>query len=226
MSKAIQKQLLLILVLTLVFGVAAYFLAGMVDERISDVIKIRNEVDELTRVAVDIDSKIDERNAVVNYKEMVEGTLPGPNDVISVLEQVELIAREYDLSITLNLEEGIIGSEGIEFKDETSKKAFLKTLEVEDYNPEPQTQAPTTSNGLVNEAVVVEEEEEQEEINISYLELVISMNGKYSSIRKFIEGLQQSRYFYNIKEIRISKVQEGNLSGTMIIRAFIFEDEQ
>jgi Tfp pilus assembly protein PilO len=225
MGKQIQKQLLLILALTIVFGGVSYFIGKLVDETVAEVTHIREEIDEKTRVATDINTKIDEMNAVSEYKDFVEENLPNISDLIEILEQLEVMAKMSDVDLTLQLEEGVVGEGEIEFKDEVEKQQFLKNIEVEEYTPA--AQPATTSTDAASTNVALQQQsastQPESELKINYLLVSASLQGNYDSVRKFIYLTQNSKFFFNIKEIRINKKEEGELDTAMQLRAFIFE---
>lgn len=222
MGKESKKDLLIILILTIVFGIGAYLLAGQVDKTVSDVTAIRHEIDELTRIASDKEGKIEEINAVANYDKMLNENLPEISEIISILEQLENIAKLTGTEVSISLEEGVIGEGEIEFKEEKEKIEFLKKLEVKEYTPENKSQ--DSDNNVVLQ-MMQESGEEGEELKISYLEIDLSITGVYDGIRSYISLLETSNYFYNIREIRLSKSEEGYIEGSLKIRAFIFEKD-
>lgn len=221
-----KKELLMILILTAVFGFASYIVAQLLDGTISDINSTRYQIDELTRYASDKESRIEEFEAVNSYTEVIEESLPETENIIGVLEQLENIAHIAGASISIGLEEGVIGEGGVEFKDEKEKTDFLKSLEVKEYEAT-ETTAPdtTTSSQPENAALQVIESEAptEEEFKINYLEIDLSLNGTYDQIRTYISLLQESKYFFNIKELRLVKLEEGEISATLSVRAFIFE---
>lgn len=224
MGKQTQKQLLLILALTIVFGVGAYFIGKAVDQTVAEVTKIRSEIDEKTRVATDVEVKIDEMNAVNDYREFVEENLPDISDLIDILEQLEVMAKMSDADLTLKLEEGVVGEGEIEFKDEREKQEFLKNIEVKEYTPAAST---TTQSGDVASTNVALQQQTtsttKDELKINYLVVSANLRGNYGSVRKFIYLTQNSKYFFNLREVRLNKLEEGDIDATLQIRAFIFE---
>lgn len=217
----------MILVLVSVFGVISYFLARLLDGTVADINETRHEIDELTRYAVDKETRVKELNAVQNYSEVIGESLPEADDIIEILDQLENMASIAGPTLSIGLEEGIIGEGGIEFEDETEKKAFLKNLDVKEYeSPESTSQDTQQTEQPTNVVLQLMEEstsEEKDEFTINYLEIDLALEGTYDQIRAYISLLQELKYFFNIKEVRFMKTDEGKLSGMLRVRAFIFE---
>jgi hypothetical protein len=227
MKNGLKKELLFILVLTLIFGIASFFIAKEVDRNVSEVTKIRYQIEELTRVAVDKENRIDEVQSVEYYLKFFNEELPGINEIIDMLNQIEDIGRLTNLKLTMKLEEGIVGSSDIEFVDEKEKNDFLKRLVLKEFTPEENNQSQNTGAASSNVVLQIMKEAEESEavgnIKISYLDIDLSVDGTYDNIRMYIDLLQSSKYYFNISEIRLSKAEEGGLKGTIRVRAFIFE---
>ncbi len=219
-----KKELFMILTLTVIFGVATYFVANLVDKSVSEVTEIRHEIDELTRVSIDDEKKIEEIAMVEGYKVILDDNLPEIDEIITILEQVENIAQISGVQSSINLEEGVIGKGEIEFEDEKEKKDFLDSLNVKEYSSDTEEQASTdTSTNVVLQMIEEKGDEQTEVLNINYLEINLILKGEYEGVRIFISLLQDSKYFFNIKEMRLIKTEDGYIECTLSIRAFIFE---
>lgn len=226
MKAKTKKELLMILILTVVFGSVSYVLAQLLDGAISDIKNTRYQIDELTRYAADKETRIEEFESVSSYTEIIEESLPETEDIIEVLEQLENIAHIAGTSLSIGLEEGVIGEEGVEFEDEKEKEDFLKSLEVKEYEATDTTVQDTTASGQPQNAALQMMESaasEEEEFKINYLEIDLSLKGTYDQIRTYVSMLHESKYFFDIKELRLVKLEEGQISGTLGVRAFIFE---
>jgi hypothetical protein len=224
-----KKSLILILVLTLVFGVACYMLAKKVDKDIANVSATKQKIDELSRYAVDQKARIEEYKSVAAYQENLTKDLAGVDDIIDMLEQLETVSQITKTKLSIKLEQGVIGGGKIEFKDEKEKAEFLKSISVKEYT-QPQVasqQGQQTSQKPVNVALTMQQQATQSEtsqkLKINYIEIDLSISGGYDEIRSFLQLMDNSRYIFNIKEIRLNKVAEGNIDALIRLRAFIFE---
>ncbi|MBU0976085.1 MAG: hypothetical protein ABIE03_00395 [Patescibacteria group bacterium] len=225
MRTGLKKELIKIFILTLIFGVGAYHLASLVDKKVAEVTEIRSKVDELTRISVKREGKQLEVREVEEYKQLFEEILPQTSDLIGILEQLEVISSISGTSVTIKLEEGVIGGDSIEFKDTKSKAEFLKKLEVKEYSPTTEVSESDTS-AQTNVALQMMQEDDsssQEKVKFQYLEINLVVRGNYTQIRKYISLLHSSEYIFNVEEVRINKTNEGGLESLMKIRAFIFE---
>jgi hypothetical protein len=228
MTKKINTQLLLILVLTVVFGFVVFILAKTIDKNVAEVTSIKSEIDELTRVAVKTEERVKNMNSVNDYKEFFDNSLSDISEMIQILEQLEVIANLSENELSLKLEEGVIGEGGIEFKDENQKQEFIQSLEVKEFSTEPTETQEETDPAVENVALLAMQEDTAEmesEIKISYLEMDVNLKGSYHSVRTFISLLQNSKYYFNIKEVKINETEEGNVNASLIVRAFLFESE-
>lgn len=225
MKKEINKELLMILVLTVVFGIGAFFLARQVDRNVNEITEIRHEIDELTRVAVDKETRVEELQDVEYYLQVLDEDLPEVDELIDILGQYELIGSLTGNEVTIKLEEGILGSGEIQFEDEKEKNDFLNSLDVKEYTTS-ETDSQTTSDtsgNVVLQMMQESAEEEDDTLKINYVEVDLSLRGSYKALREYIELMQNSKYIMTIKEIRIHKSDEGLLDTNILVRAFIFE---
>lgn len=218
-----RKEILTILVLTLVFGVGAYFLGRMVDNTIANIAATENKLDELTRVAVNAESQAERIRVMDTFSMAMEDNLGGIEDIPKLLQQLEVMASLTDMDLTMSLEEAVIGDEGLEFKDEKKKQEFLNQLEVKEYSTT--TSESDSSQGVVNVALTLKEEKDKEEekLTINYLEVDLVMGGTYRQVRTFISLMENSRYFFNIEEIRMNKMDAGKVEAVLKIRAFVYD---
>jgi hypothetical protein len=227
MDKALRNEMLTILLLTVLFGIGAYFLANVVDKSISDIEEKKHTIDELTRIAGDQESQVDQLDSMDNFEMVLEENLASIDELPEMLSQLETMASITNNDITIKLEEGVISDTGVSFKDEKEKNAFLQGLEVKEFTA-PVT-APTDEAAQSGNVVLqLQEEQVQEEsrLTINYIEISVLMTGSYDHIREFIDLLQNSRYFFNIKEIRLSKKENGFVEANMGLRAFFFESNK
>ncbi len=225
MKKETNKELLMILILTVVFGIGAFFLARQVDKNVSEITEIRHEIDELTRVAVDQDARVKELQDVEYYLQVLDEDLPEVTELIDILGQYELIGRLTDNDVTIKLEEGIVGSGEIQFEDEKEKNDFLNNLDVKEYTTS-ETDTSTTSDPSGNVVLQMMQEAEEEDtgnLKINYVEVDLNLKGSYKALREYIVLMQSSKYIMNIKEIRIHKTDDGIIETNLLVRAFIFE---
>lgn len=222
MDKRSTKQLLTILGLTVVCGIAALILAQMFDSAVSEVSKTRFEIEELTRFSVDKYTRSQEYEAVSEYTDVLNQSLPSVNDIPDILQQLEIIAENTNNDIVLQLEEGIVGEGEIEFTDETDRQDFLQELEVKEFDPQPQAQ----DGQVQNVALQQPDEQTASDFNINYLEISVNLQGTYTDIRAFINLLAESKYVLTINDLRMNKLEDGILESTLSVRAFIFEGEE
>lgn len=223
MSTKSSKELIIILTLTIVVGVAGFFFAKRIDETIANVTEIRHHVDELMRFATNQEERIKEIQTVDEYAEVLESNLPHSENLVDILEQLETMAYITENSLSISLEEGSISGGKLDFTNKQEKNDFLNSLTVKEYTiPQPQTDS---SSEPVNYALQLTQPQEQKEsdFKINYVEINLILNGSYDSYRKFVSLLDSSKYLFNIKEMRINKSTDGNIEGTLIVRAFIFE---
>ncbi|MDD3647136.1 MAG: hypothetical protein PHS44_01365 [Candidatus Dojkabacteria bacterium] len=225
MKSGSKKELIKIFILTLIFGVGSYYLANLVDKKVAEVTEIRNKVDELTRISVKREDQGLEIKEVGDYSQFFEKILPETSDIISILEQLEAISNISGTTVTLKLEEGVIGGDSIEFKDSKTKEEFLKKFEVKEYSPTANTNGKTPDSAQTNVALQMMEENtsKEDEVKFQYLEVNLVLRGNYEQVRKFVGLLHSSKYIFNVEEIRINKTNDGGLESLMKIRAFIFE---
>jgi len=225
MKKETNNELLIILILTVVFGISAFFLARQVDKNVNKITEIRHEIDELTRVAIDQESRVSEVQDVEYYLQVLDEDLPEVTELIDILGQLEQIGRLTSNDVTIKLEEGILGSGEIEFEDEKEKNDFLNSLDVKEYTATESTPETVSdpSGNVVLQMMQEAEEDSSGNLKINYVEVDLNLKGTYEALRKYIELMQSSKYIMNIKEIRIHKTDEGMLETNLIIRAFIFE---
>lgn len=226
MTKGSKKELIKIFLLTILFGFGAYYLASAVDEKVAEVRDLRAKVDELTRISVKRDDQDEEIRRVDEYKSFYDEILPETVDVIDILEQMEIMSDVAGTDITVKLEEAVISEDSIEFKDTKSKTEFLKKLEVKEYSPAYSDQSSTDST-QTNVALQMVQGQgtppDEEEVEFQYLEVNMILKGSYDQIRKYISLLQNSKYIFNIEELRMNKTEKGMLEAPVKVRAFIFE---
>ena len=58
--KKITNNLFIVLVLTILFGGGAFFLAKLVDQQVDEITQIKTEVDDLTRVTFNYKAKAED----------------------------------------------------------------------------------------------------------------------------------------------------------------------
>lgn len=214
-----KKELLIILILTAVFGALGFGLATYLDKAIANVNSTRYRIDELTRFATDQETRTYEYKSVQEYTETLGEDLPEIEDIIEILEQLETISTITGTQIGIRLEEGVIGEDSVEFKDEEERIEFLKKIEVKEYSPPEDS----PEGQLINVALETQEPASEDQLKINYLEVYISLKGSYNQIRSFITLLQDSTFLFDIVEIRLVKITENQLEGNIEVRAFIFE---
>ncbi|MBN2015366.1 hypothetical protein JW766_00865 [Candidatus Dojkabacteria bacterium] len=226
MVKQSQKDLLLVLGLTVVFGLIVYLLAQLVDNTVAEVTSTRNQIRELTRISGEDVSSEEEPLSTEEYKDLLDKNLPDISGIIEILDQLEVIAQITNVDLSIKLEEGIVGESDIEFKDTKERNTFLSTIEVKEYKFEdqPQVAAPEGSENVVLQ-MMEEGGQTQEEpsLKINYLEVDLNVKGTYNAIRTYISLLRNSKYIFNIKEIRLNRTENGELDGSIKVRVFIFE---
>lgn len=226
MDKNAQKELLTILVTTVVAGFAAFFLAGMFDKNVSEVTATRYDIDDLTRSAVDPQVRAEENEAVEEYTNTMGESLPSVDNIVDILRQLEVLSQLTNTELVIKLEEGVVGEGQIDFTDDKEREKFLKTLEVKEYQPPAQTdtQTSTNTNATTNVALqMTEQKSEESKLKINYIEITLDLTGTYQQIRTYLSTLENSKYIFSLKELRLNKIDEGNLNGLIRIRAFIFE---
>jgi LAS superfamily LD-carboxypeptidase LdcB len=179
-----RKEMLTILILTLVFSVGVYFLAKAIDSTVTNIAETEYKIDELTRVAVDAEAQAERIRVMDEFQEALAGNLGGIEDIPEMLQQLETISSLAGSDLTINIEDAVIGEEEIEFKDENKTRDFLTQLEVKEFSTSPTT---TTDTGLTNVALTMMEEEEEERLKINYIEVDLVLKGTYNQIRTFIE---------------------------------------
>lgn len=225
MQQQTRKDLLTIFILSVVFGGATFFMSRLVDSSVANVINLRSDIDSLTRTPAGQTAMTEEVQAVEEAEQQLQGNLPETNEVIDILEQLEVISDITNTELTINLEEGILGESEIIFEDEKEKAAFLNKLKVKEYEV-PQTTEGATQEGNVALQMMEEEEVQTTEgIKINYIEMNLVMSGTYDDIRSFIKLLQDSKYFFNIKEIKLIGIDGNQIESAITVRAFIFETE-
>ena len=135
-----NKNLIVILAVTVFAGFGAFMLGRSIDSSVASINEVRYQIEEKTRFAIDQESRIEELRSVEAYIGFFEENLAGSEDVILMLEQLEYISRTVNLDFVIKLEEGTIGEGEIEFLDSTSKQKFLSSLEVKEYETESSSQ--------------------------------------------------------------------------------------
>jgi hypothetical protein len=214
-----KKELLIILILTAVFGALGFGLATYLDTTIATVNSTRYKIDELTRFATDRETRAYEYRSVQEYTVTLSENLPEIEDIIEILEQLETISTITGTQIGIRLEEGVIGEGSVEFEDEEERIEFLKRIEVKEFSPPEDS----TEGQLINVALETQDQTSEDKLKINYLEVYISLKGSYNQIRSFITLLQDSTFVFDIAEIRLVKTTENQLEGNLEVRAFIFE---
>lgn len=229
-EKNSKTGMIRILIITIIFGVSAFFVAKLVDSNVAKVTELRNDIDEMKRIASNKEDKIEQLQDVDNYTEFYEEMLPKTEEIIGMLQQIEAIGQMTNTSVTIKLEEGVITIDSIEFKDTKEKTEFLKSLEVKEYSPQEaeasetpteQTQGPGTNVAM--QFGSSETGTGESDIKFQYLEINLNIKGKYEDIRRYISLIQKSEYIMNIEEIRMVKTKDGRLDTGITLRAFIFE---
>ena len=223
MSKDIQKKFLLVLLLTVMVGMAVFFTAKYVDRNISEATTLKNQAEKETRVASDKKTQIEQNNLVEEYKTKLDKNLARSDDIITILEQLEIIGQLTNVAVKIKLEEGVIGQEGIQFKDITEKQEFLNTLEVKEYTQE-EASKDSSSQNVVLQLMQQQQGQTPATIKISFLEIDLALKGTYFDLRAYVNLVQNSHYFFNIKELRFNKIDDSSvLDCNLQMRAFIFE---
>jgi hypothetical protein len=225
-----KKELITILILAVLSGIVVFYCTKLVDKSIAEVTNARLEIDNLRRIADSRKEYIEEYKAIEDYKNFLDQNLPQAQNLIDILEQLEKMSRVANVSLTMKLEEGTVGGETIQFKSEKEKQDFLKTLNIKDYSSTQSTgssAATGTSTGkTVNIALEMQQNAQTTEnassFKISYIDIDLSAHGSYMDIRSFISLFDSSKYFFDIKELRMNKQTDGYVDSTIQLRAFIF----
>ena len=229
-EKNSKTGMIRILIITIIFGVSAFFVAKLVDSNVAKVTELRNDIDEMKRIASNKEDKIEQLQDVDQYSEFYEEMLPKTEEIIGMLQQIEAIGQMTSTSVTIKLEEGVITIDSIEFKDTKDKAEFLKSLEVKEYSPQEaeasETPAAPAQGPGANVAMQFGSSETgtgESDVKFQYLEINLNVKGTYEDIRRYISLIQQSEYIMNIEEIRMVKTKDGRLDTGITLRAFIFE---
>lgn len=229
-EKNTKKNMFIVLIITVIFGAVAFFIAKQVDQNVARVTELRGDIDEMKRVASSKEDKIEQLQSVDEYNEFYENVLPKTEEMIAILQQIEIMGNLTNNNVTIQLEEGVITPETIEFKDVQEKTEFIKSLDVKEYNPEGEgeteegdSEAAAAPGANVAMQFGSEESTETGEVKFQYLEINLNVRGSYEDIRRFISLLQSSEYIMNIQEIRMVKTKADKLDAGITIRAFIFE---
>jgi len=136
MDKKGQKELLTILVMTVIAGAIAFLLSNIFDKTVSEVTSTRYEIDELMRAAVDSETRAQELEAAENYTNILGESLPSVENIVDILRQLEVLSELTGTELIINLEEGVVGEGQIDFTDDKEREEFLKTLTVKEYTPD------------------------------------------------------------------------------------------
>ncbi len=229
-SKPVKKELLLVLGLTLFLSVGLYFLAENIDNTVTEITDLKNEVNELTRVARDREKQFEKYQFLEEFKESLEDNFSDTSEIILMLGQLEKISSVADTTISIKLEEGLIGDGQLEFKNETEKQEFLNQLNVKEFEEKETSSEQPANSASGNVALQVIEEQEQKgdekTISINYLEIDIVLKGNYKNIRKFIKLMHNSKYLFGVEEMRINKTSNGLVEGLMKLRGFTLEKKK
>lgn len=225
MESKTKKQFLIILVLTVLFGIIVFFLAKFIDTNVSETSALRHEIDEQTRVTSNFEPQTETVSLINQYSDDLNNTLPTSENLIDILNQLEIIGTISGVEISIQIEEGTIGKETIELETSHSTEDILENSEAPSPTGAPQDASPEE----IADQIKKQQEQETEgstpdKVNITYIEISIILKGSYEQIRSYINLLQDSKYFFNIKEISLTKRENVGIEASLQIRAFLYEN--